>query len=273
MTAAPEPVLLGGELRYTLRVRNLGPGALPYVSVVAALPVGAPERPTVAIQEGPKGGRCRTEVASSARVVCVLPGMKRAETAAIVLSVQAQRLGMLAIRATASSRIADPRVSNNSVTVESFVREGFIRGSGSYSFVGDAGAVVFHLDAFGGNGHGRGTFSYRWTYRGQVLEASGHIVCLSLQGSSVHLKGVVDATNGLPIFEEGVDPTEQTGTTHVGDGAQFVVHDGAEGSVDTVFAHLPVEARSVQNCPVPQRGHGPWQALADGDFTLGLSPP
>jgi uncharacterized repeat protein (TIGR01451 family) len=273
MTAAPEPVLLGDALKYTLTVRNRGPDALPDASVIAELPAGAAERYAI-----PSRGRCRTEQAAAARVVCVLPAMARGATATILVTVHVQTPGALASRATASSPIADPSVANNSVTAVTSVRQGFVRGSGNYSLFGDYGIVVVEVDAFGGpNGSGRGTFSYRRTYRGQTLEVRGHVICLRVDGNRARVTGMVDASNGVSILEEGVHPLEQTGTVAVGHGVILAFTDGAGRGADTILTSVPVVLDgpvSAQRCPItPTRSLPPELALTDGDFVVGLLPP
>jgi hypothetical protein len=178
-------------------------------------------------------------------------------------------------RATASSPTADPIAANNSVTAERSVRQGFVRGSGSYSLPADWGTVVFEVDAFGGtSGFGRGTFSYRRTYRGHTLEVRGHVICLRVDGNRASVRGVVDASNGVSILEEGEE--DQTGTAAVGDGASFAFTDGAEGGADTTLQFpglnfLPVVGPvSAQKCPI---SIWPGVALTGGDFAVGLLPP
>jgi uncharacterized repeat protein (TIGR01451 family) len=105
---APDPVVQGGTLAYTLQVTNLGPAPSTGMAVNDALAPGA-----TFVSSVPGSPACTH---SAGNVGCVLPGLAASgsQTVTITVSVGASLVGVIGNAATVAGNEADPVSANNS---------------------------------------------------------------------------------------------------------------------------------------------------------------
>jgi uncharacterized repeat protein (TIGR01451 family) len=113
IAAAPSPVLVGGDLTYTLTVSNLGPSTAS--NVIAALPLPAT---TSFVSATASTG---TATFASGQVTANLGDIKDGDLATVTVVVQANSVGQVSATASASSENIDPNLSNNSATITTAV--------------------------------------------------------------------------------------------------------------------------------------------------------
>ncbi|MCC7370482.1 MAG: DUF11 domain-containing protein [Chloroflexi bacterium] len=107
-TAAPDPVILGSQVTYTLTVNNAGPSIATNVNVTDPLPEG------MSLQSATPsvGGSC----AGTTTVTCNFPSIANAGTAAVTIVATATTGGTKVNTATVSSDTPDPNAGNNAAT-------------------------------------------------------------------------------------------------------------------------------------------------------------
>ncbi len=113
MSAAPEPVLQGSDLTYTIEVDDLGPAAAS--NVLLTLPVAAGA--SFVSANSPVG----TTTFADGQVTASLGNLALNTTVTMTVVLQAQTAGTLSETATVSSDDIDPNPGNNQVTVTSDV--------------------------------------------------------------------------------------------------------------------------------------------------------
>src|SRR5262249_53428743 len=107
-TAGPVPPL-GGNLVYTLTVKNQGPGAATGVTVSDPLPVGTSYVSSVASQ-----GLCLN---GSGTVTCSIGNLANGATAQITITVTVTKPGAIVNTATVTGNETDPSTANNTASV------------------------------------------------------------------------------------------------------------------------------------------------------------
>jgi uncharacterized repeat protein (TIGR01451 family) len=131
--AGPANGVVGGQLSYTLTVKNNGPSNATNVVVGDPVPAG-----TTFVSATASQGTC------DATVSCNLGNLASGDTATVTIVVTATTVGTVTNTATVSASEPDPDTSNNSSTATTEVY-GFAPGGGSF-VVGDksaTGAVTF----------------------------------------------------------------------------------------------------------------------------------
>ena len=111
-TDAPDPVVAGGTVTYTLTVRNVGPAAATGVSVTDTLP---PEFTLVSAT--PSQGAC-------AGATCSLGTMPAGSTGTVTVVATASAAGVFANTATVTATEPDPVLTNNAVNQPTTVANG-----------------------------------------------------------------------------------------------------------------------------------------------------
>jgi uncharacterized repeat protein (TIGR01451 family) len=107
-TDTPDPVKVGGTLKYTIPVKNLGPSMATGVRLADALPSSVL---LVAAKPSRPSDRCSR---SGPRVNCTLNTLAPGVVATVVLTVIPTKTGSITNRASASSDVTDPVATNNS---------------------------------------------------------------------------------------------------------------------------------------------------------------
>jgi uncharacterized repeat protein (TIGR01451 family) len=110
---SPDPVLVGGELTYTVGVQNNGPSPATAVALSDALPAGVTFNSAT-----PSQGSC-TQAAGT--VGCPLGTIANGASASVQIKVTPQSTGSLINTASASSGVNDPNAANNSATAATTV--------------------------------------------------------------------------------------------------------------------------------------------------------
>jgi uncharacterized repeat protein (TIGR01451 family)/CSLREA domain-containing protein len=110
-TAAPEPVVAGGNVTYTITVTNNGPQPAAGVSVTDQLPAGATLRSTSL------GAAC-----GGTPLVCQLPDLAPGAQATFTVVMATAAPGTLVNTATVAGTYADPDPANNSASTTTTVR-------------------------------------------------------------------------------------------------------------------------------------------------------
>ena len=117
LTDAPDPVIAGNNLTYTLTLTNAGLSAAQDAAFSLPLPAG-----TSLVSVTPSaGGICN----AASPVVCTwsgLTGTTDVRAATVVVAVAASQTGNLSATATASSMTPDPAAANNSATASTLVQ-------------------------------------------------------------------------------------------------------------------------------------------------------
>ena len=111
-TDNPDPVLVGGDVTYTLQVDNHGPTAS-NASVLDTLPAG-----TVLVSAIPDQGSCTP---GAGEVSCDLGQLLNGQTVFIAVTVTTVSPGLIVNSATVSGSVFDPNLSNNSDDEETTV--------------------------------------------------------------------------------------------------------------------------------------------------------
>lgn len=104
---APDPVLVGQELTYTLMVANAGPHAATSVVLTDSLPAGATFVPATASQ-----GTCT----GTSTVACSLGTIGSGGSATVTIKVRPASAGTLTNQATVTADEIDPNPGNNAAT-------------------------------------------------------------------------------------------------------------------------------------------------------------
>jgi uncharacterized repeat protein (TIGR01451 family) len=112
-TDAPDPVLVGQQVTYTLTVGNGGPRAATGVQVTDTLPAGMAFDSTV-----PSQGTCSQ---ASGTVTCQLGTIGNGNGALVTIKGRPQSTGTVSNTATVSSSVNDPVTSNNTATASTTV--------------------------------------------------------------------------------------------------------------------------------------------------------
>jgi uncharacterized repeat protein (TIGR01451 family) len=114
-SGAPNPVVSGNRLTYTLTVTNNGPEAGPGVTVRDPLPANVHFNSVTSTQ-----GSCTRSTAKSptrdGTITCSLGDLANGATASITIVVTTTRPGTLTNTATVSGNVSDPNLLNNSAT-------------------------------------------------------------------------------------------------------------------------------------------------------------
>jgi uncharacterized repeat protein (TIGR01451 family) len=110
--AAPNPILAGDVLTYTLKASNAGPNAVTDLTLTDTLPAGVN---VIAAQ--PTQGTC----SGTDTISCALGALADGATATVVITVLAEQAGSAIDTAAITSGTPDPNSANNSVTVTTTV--------------------------------------------------------------------------------------------------------------------------------------------------------
>lgn len=117
---APDPATVGGEITYSITVRNAGPNPAQATEVTDALPSGV----TFVSASSSTGSCSGTETVS-----CSLGNISAGGAATASIVVRADAEGTITNTASATSRSSDAHTSNNSATTETTVNR--VDGGGS----------------------------------------------------------------------------------------------------------------------------------------------
>src|SRR6185503_5813904 len=112
-TDAPDPVLSGELVAYTLTATNAGPQSATGVTVSDTLPAG----PTYD-SATPSQGSCSQ---AAGTVTCSLGTLANGASASVVIKVRPTATGTIANQATISSALADPHSANNTASATTTV--------------------------------------------------------------------------------------------------------------------------------------------------------
>jgi uncharacterized repeat protein (TIGR01451 family) len=112
-TDAPDPVLVGGSLTYTLAVQNSGPSGATGVTVTDNLPAGVNY-----VSANPSQGSCDQ---SAGIVTCDLGAIANAGSASIEIAVTPQNEGTITNTASVAGAQSDPSSANNSASAQTTV--------------------------------------------------------------------------------------------------------------------------------------------------------
>jgi uncharacterized repeat protein (TIGR01451 family) len=106
---APDPVVVGQPLTYTIRVANLGPAVVPATVVTITLPAGVvlSAAPATCTGAGP--------------LICPQGTLAVADERTFVVQVVPQNAGVISAAAVATSSAPDPLPGNNSATADTIV--------------------------------------------------------------------------------------------------------------------------------------------------------
>lgn len=113
---SPDPVTEGGQLTYTIEVRNDGPDPTTNVVVTDDL---APSDVDL-ISTTPTQGNCTTQ--GSQNVSCDLGTIASGDTATVTILVTAKKAGTISNTASVTSDVADPQTANNTATATTTVQ-------------------------------------------------------------------------------------------------------------------------------------------------------
>ncbi|MBI3608409.1 MAG: DUF11 domain-containing protein, partial [Nitrospirae bacterium] len=105
-TDAPDPVLAGQNLTYTITVANAGPSAATGVTVTDTLPAGV-----TFVSATPTQGTC----SGTTTVTCALGTLNNGASATVTIVVKPTAAGTLSNSASVTSAVTDPNTANNSV--------------------------------------------------------------------------------------------------------------------------------------------------------------
>ncbi len=111
-TDAPDPVLLGQNLTYTITVNNAGPNSAYGVTVADTLPAGV-----TFVSSTPSQGTC----SGTSTVTCPLGTLANGASATVTIVVTPTTTGSKSNTATVTSTTADPNTANNSSTATTAV--------------------------------------------------------------------------------------------------------------------------------------------------------
>jgi uncharacterized repeat protein (TIGR01451 family) len=111
----PDPVGVGSNLTYTLRITNFGPALATSVTVTDTLPAGV-----VFVMAGSSQGTCTNEGGS---VRCALGPLAPGSNAVVGITVTAPNLGTITNSATVASVEPDLNPANNASAVTTLVRD------------------------------------------------------------------------------------------------------------------------------------------------------
>ena len=248
VTAAVVPTAnrLGGTFISGAEIRNVGRRAAVGVVVtveVAGELVFAPE-PAASCERG------------AANYVCRLGTLRPGARVSLDFRTRATALGVLVLRARATSRTRDARPRDNAARASARVTEpDSVRGTGVRPTAGGGPRppVTIQVDAISGpaGDDAAGTF---WTKYPAGFELRGRVVCLTVNGRRASVGGVVEETT-LPM-------TNPVGSTvHLG-----ITDNGPpEAGPDLEVTYLQMQDAS--SCPVPLQDF-PEIPLISGDFTV-----
>jgi uncharacterized repeat protein (TIGR01451 family) len=137
--ATPNPVALGSDSTYVVRVTNAGPDVATSTSVTNVLPAGA-----AYVSATPSQGSCSFSAGS---ITCNLGAINAGAAATITIVVHSATVGSFTNTAVAAAATFDPNTSNNSatavarvVTLPTVTSVGFTNGIASGSFRTEAGS-------------------------------------------------------------------------------------------------------------------------------------
>jgi M6 family metalloprotease-like protein/uncharacterized repeat protein (TIGR01451 family) len=183
MNAAPDPVVSGSNLVYTIMVTNNGPGSAPNTVVNHVLPGGVTFVSAVASQ-----GAC---VNAAGTVICSLGTLTLAGVATITVTVAPTTPGTISSTATVTSQESDFDASNNSATVSTHV----------YPFVADL--AVGLADAPDPIMAG-GTLTYTLTVTNNGPSAASGVWAIARLPSSVSVLSATPSQGSATIFGKQV---------------------------------------------------------------------
>ena len=110
---APDPVLLGQDITYTIQITNSGPDAATGIILTDSLPG------TVSfISAVPTQGTCTEAVGI---ITCLLGNLANGGTASVTVLVNTTGIGLITNSVTVTSGVTDPNLSNNSATEDTTV--------------------------------------------------------------------------------------------------------------------------------------------------------
>lgn len=112
---SPDPVTEGGQLTYTIEVRNDGPDPATNVVVSDDLVPGDVDL----ISTTPSQGNC--SVQGGKKITCELGTLASGANASVVILVTAKKPGTISNTASVTSDVADPQPANNSATATTTV--------------------------------------------------------------------------------------------------------------------------------------------------------
>src|SRR6185312_10510048 len=110
---APDPVLAGELLTYSLSVANGGPSSATGVTVTDTLPAGATFDSATSSQ-----GSCSE---SGGTVSCSLGTLANAASATVTIKIRRSTPGTITNQATVQSAVSDPSAANNSASATTTV--------------------------------------------------------------------------------------------------------------------------------------------------------
>jgi uncharacterized repeat protein (TIGR01451 family) len=109
---APDPILLGQNLTYTITVNNAGPNSAYGVTVADTLPAGV-----AFVSVTPSQGSCT----GTSAITCALGTIANGGSATVTIVVTTTATGTLNNTATVTSTTGDPSTGNNSSTATTTV--------------------------------------------------------------------------------------------------------------------------------------------------------
>jgi uncharacterized repeat protein (TIGR01451 family) len=191
-TDAPDPVRAGGNITYTITVRNNGPDRATGVTLTDVLPAGV-----TLVSERATRGNCT----GTATVTCNFGALGSGQTATVTLVVKTTAPGTVMNTVQVAAEQNDPNAANNTATAQTIVRSGapactitgtagpdVLRGTAGRDVIcGLAGADVIH--GAGGNDVIRAGGGNDVVYAGggddRVRAGDGHDVVYAQGGNDI----------------------------------------------------------------------------------------